>query len=549
MTTPPPEKLTAIPKIPQAFGEDDGQFYKYYDDLADELDEDMVTSLKSQLDGILIFAGLFAGVNSAFLAFTLPQMSPDPTDDTNALLFQIMLGGNSTIRSTADLPSASFSPATRAYTINVLFSLSLTLALLGSFLAVLGQQWLVYYRKRSGGGAEYQRWEQLRRYLGAKRWRLELVLDDVLPSLLQVALVIFCVAFILYLGILSRSLCYTIAAPLCVAGAIIVMTATCAAWDHWCPFKSPLSHIIQPILKHSVDTIGRIVGISGSYAVITIEWLVYRFRHGDAPFKSWMSVIPDRAHSITEWIKNRGQRPADATDQLKLVALKRVLCTSEDSNAITHAATNTRSITQSQLLSQILNDDELRSRFEALDTISFSSIMAYGAVSVTIQNTAISRSLLHMILMVGSAEDFLHYEDRCLFKDRANDPEYSSDLMKKLDNRLSDMSLVDQYPVDKECAECSHCVLLEYCMQLIPMLASTDRPKVIRVKPNDLEQPIHVIGPLKGFRPAWIESWTIKLSKEWDQLSGEGGKMTPNTEFRNWQLEKFKEFLRLYRNM
>ncbi|KIO21806.1 hypothetical protein M407DRAFT_79942, partial [Tulasnella calospora MUT 4182] len=134
-------KLTSIPEIPKAFGEDGGHFYRYYDALADELDEDMVKSLKSQLDGILIFAGLFAGVNSAFLALTLPDMKADPADDTNALLLQLVIGGNSSIRSGDDLPSATFTPSPDIFPVNVLFSLSLTLAIISSFLAVLGQQW------------------------------------------------------------------------------------------------------------------------------------------------------------------------------------------------------------------------------------------------------------------------------------------------------------------------------------------------------------------------------------------------------------------------
>lgn len=50
------EKLVKdIPKVPDEFGEDGGHFYRYYDDIADEFDEDMVTSLKTQLDGTLIF--------------------------------------------------------------------------------------------------------------------------------------------------------------------------------------------------------------------------------------------------------------------------------------------------------------------------------------------------------------------------------------------------------------------------------------------------------------------------------------------------------------
>ncbi|KAG8967083.1 hypothetical protein FRC05_002297 [Tulasnella sp. 425] len=527
MTTPPPKKLTAIPKIPQAFGEDGGLFYKYYDDIAEELDNDMVTSLKSQLDGILIF------------------MSPDPTDDTNALLFQILLGGNSTIKSPADLPSATFSPTSNTFTINVLFSMSLTLALLGSFLAVLGQQWLVYYRKRSGGGAESQRWEQLRRYLGAKRWRLELVLDDVLPSVLQVGLVIFCVAFVLYLGTLSRSLCYAIAAPLCMAGAIIVMMAMCAAWDHWCPFKSPLSHLSQPIFKHSAETFGRIVRNLGWGGVTAMTWLVRRlgFGLGSPGFQLWRSNVWYHAGKIPQWFK---QRPADATDQLQVIALKRVLCTSEDPDAIIHAAANMQSISQTQLLSQILNHDETWKR---LVTVSNPSSWFEATTSERIQSTAVAHSLLHVVLMVGSVEDLLLYDDRSLLKDRASDPEYSNDWVEKVEVRINDLFFMG-FDLEKDCAECSHCTFLNNSVELLWSIFSMDgRPKLIRIKPNHLERPIHVIGASKVIGPAWIEAWAITLSKEWDDLSGGEAELTPNSDVRNWQLKKTRDFLHLYRNI
>lgn len=51
-------RLKAIPDVPKEFGEDGGQFYRYYDALADELDEDMVKTIKSQLDSILIFVSI-----------------------------------------------------------------------------------------------------------------------------------------------------------------------------------------------------------------------------------------------------------------------------------------------------------------------------------------------------------------------------------------------------------------------------------------------------------------------------------------------------------
>ncbi|KAG9031571.1 hypothetical protein FS837_002951 [Tulasnella sp. UAMH 9824] len=529
------ETLTKLPPIPKEFGDDGGKFYKYYDELADELDDDMVASLKSQLDGILIF------------------LSADPAEDTNALLFQIMLGNNSTIRTPSDLPSASFTPPAGAYLINVLFSMSLTLAILGSFLAVLGQQWLVYYRKRGGGGAESQRWEQLRRYLGAKRWRLELVLDDVLPSLLQIALVIFCIAFILYLGTLSDSLCYTIAAPLCGAGAIIVLTAMCAAWDHWCPFKSPLSHLFQYILQGLAEVLGRVVGIPGSYTAVTLRWLRYRSRGGEDQLKNWMSGVVDEARTISEWLKARCLRTADASDYLKVVALKRVLCTSEDPIALIHSATAVQSISQSQLLTHILNDIEIRSRIEALDTISFSSVMFHGTEKVTMQNTAIARSLFHIALMVGSAEDFLHSDDRSLLKSQTDDQAYASQALEKLDDKFASFFPMKIFSVDTECPECSHCITMNYCMSLVSMITriGEEGPELVEIEPEHLARGKGVIGASRSVGIIWIEAWTIIMSKEWDQLFGGKGKrdLTPNTEECTWKLEKFREFLRLYQNM
>ncbi|KAG8965455.1 hypothetical protein FRC00_002702 [Tulasnella sp. 408] len=221
--------LFDVPVPPQEFGQDGGKFYHYYDTLADEIDDNMVAGLKEQLDGLLIFAGLFAGVNSAFLALTLPLMSPDPADDTNALLrdnnailLNIMLGRNDSLPSTNALPSETFSPTGKIVTVNVLFAVSLTFALVSSFLAVLGRQWLVYYRKRTGGGPERQRWEQLKRFLGAERWKLEGVLDDVLPSLLQIGLIIFCISLTIYLNTLLPMLSNVVGALMCAGLAILI---------------------------------------------------------------------------------------------------------------------------------------------------------------------------------------------------------------------------------------------------------------------------------------------------------------------------------------
>lgn len=278
MTTPAhnvsPPTIDKIPLPPREFGKDGGKFYRYYDNMAEEVDEDLTKALKEQLDGLLIFvspltffnlekdaengfqAGLFAGVNSAFLALTLPLLSADPADDTNALLaqnnailLQLALGRNDSLPTGSIVPSATFAPSAKVVTVNVLFSLSLTFAIISSFVAVLGRQWLIYYRKRSGAGPDHHRWEQLRRFLGAKVWSLELILDDLLPLLLQAGLVTFCVAFAVYLQVLNFKVSRFVAIALYISLAVFVCSALGAAWDPFCPFQSPASHFLSWVVS------------------------------------------------------------------------------------------------------------------------------------------------------------------------------------------------------------------------------------------------------------------------------------------------------------
>ncbi|KAG8907320.1 hypothetical protein FRC01_007729 [Tulasnella sp. 417] len=98
-----------IPSFPTKFGADEGEFFKHYDKIQDELDAEIVKRLKDNLDGLLVFvcyrsspvavsltnpfqAGLFAGVNTAFLALTLVLLDPEPIDDISDLLQQLMEG-------------------------------------------------------------------------------------------------------------------------------------------------------------------------------------------------------------------------------------------------------------------------------------------------------------------------------------------------------------------------------------------------------------------------------------------------------------------------
>ncbi|KAG8952103.1 hypothetical protein FRC04_005103 [Tulasnella sp. 424] len=526
MTSHLVEKLTSFPEIPKEFGEDGGKFYKFYDELADEIDEDLVKSLKAQLDGILIFAGLFAGVNSAFLALTLPQMSANPLDDTNALLLQLVSGKNNSI-TIADLPSASFSPPSDIYPINVLFSMSLTLALLASFLAVLGQQWLVHYRKRSGGGAEHQRWEQLRRYLGARRWGLELVLDHILPTLLQIGLIVFCISFILFLGTLSRSISYIIAAPMGLAATVVLVLAICAAWDQWCPFKSPLSHLLHFSFPPIFILLGRIWGTCIYNCAMFLkgaEQLVYRFisRQPSSSIGRWLKGVPRSSKSIAsatqKWFLAHIRRPGEDPDHLKAVALKRVICTSEDSNALIHAAINLQAYKNQDGLRQLLQDDEVHDRLR--DLFHAAHRRRSDNFIRSVETKAFGNSFLYIILSVGSIPDFFSSEERVSLSAQTPDQICSEHLYKRLGDDGGRFTDVVQSFQDCSCSKCCHCAELAFWEQMIGSLVSSS---------------------LRGFLPTTYHFGFYSLS-DFPEKQVPGSK-----DLDKWCMEKFFGVIELYR--
>ncbi|KAG8927193.1 hypothetical protein FRC01_007856 [Tulasnella sp. 417] len=319
--------LFEVPVPPQEFGQDGGKFYHYYDAFAEEIDDNMVSGLKEQLEGLLIFAGLFAGVNSAFLALTLPLMSPDPADDTNAILLNLALGRNDTLPSPSPLPSETFSPTGKVLTVNVLFSVSLTFAIISSFLAMLGRQWLVYYRKRTGGGPERQRWEQLKRFLGAERWRLEWVLDDFLPSLLQIGLIIFCISLTIYLNTLHPTLSK-------VVGALMT------AWALWDPCLYGPSNVRPP-------------GEDIEFESQTEELF------SDISDESFKSLCDKTLEFL-------GAKREGDDEELQIIAIRHAICTSDDAWTQIHAISNILSITDADLLQQLATDYEFFLRISEL---------------------------------------------------------------------------------------------------------------------------------------------------------------------------------------
>ncbi|KAJ7278828.1 hypothetical protein C8J57DRAFT_1304640 [Mycena rebaudengoi] len=111
---------------------------------AEKYDKGLVASWRSDMDGMLIFAGLFSASLTAFIIESYKKLSLDTGEATVALLAQIsgqLAGkvGNSTLVAVPLAPP--FVPPTTALICNALWFISLGLSLSSALIATLLEQW------------------------------------------------------------------------------------------------------------------------------------------------------------------------------------------------------------------------------------------------------------------------------------------------------------------------------------------------------------------------------------------------------------------------
>ncbi|KAG8965671.1 hypothetical protein FRC03_000306 [Tulasnella sp. 419] len=219
-------------------------FWKAYNDDADAQDHEIVESLGSDLDALLIFAGLFSASNVAFIVEAYKELRRDNVDTTNDLL-RIIIHNQIDPNQPVTDNKRVFKVDGRAIRINALFFASLSCSLFTAFGAVLGKQWLNHY-KREGKRmtlAERGR-ERQKKYIGLAFWHLEQVVET-LPTLLQLSLFLFLGALVDFIWPLNEATASVIAALSIVTFGFYVITTTIAALYPSAPFQTRFTAVIR----------------------------------------------------------------------------------------------------------------------------------------------------------------------------------------------------------------------------------------------------------------------------------------------------------------
>ncbi|KAG8927406.1 hypothetical protein FRC02_008224, partial [Tulasnella sp. 418] len=235
------------PAIPPEFGYDP-KYWKEYVELAKLRDRDFISGLNAHLDSLLTFAGLFSGVNTGFIVICLGLLDRGPSDKTNALIRILISQTTNATKAELDGASKEWFLETAGYQSSIFLSASLSCGLLAGMGAVLGKQWLSYYEKTGQIGTLDERAVILQNKMDSvDAYSFRTFLFS-LSVLIQIALFLFLIGFIIYLYDLNPDVAFIVIALVGLGFIVYAYTVVTAALDPECPFQTPVSMLLRRIV-------------------------------------------------------------------------------------------------------------------------------------------------------------------------------------------------------------------------------------------------------------------------------------------------------------
>ncbi|TFY70768.1 hypothetical protein EVG20_g2224 [Dentipellis fragilis] len=281
------------------YSEQTGQLWSNYVKLAEKRDKAVTTAWKDDMNGIIIFAGLYSAALTAFLVQSYQNLQENSADTSAALLKQavFLLGqlsqqlspNGSQVNISLPEPIPPFTVTSSSRRVNTLWFLSLILSLSAVLGATIVQQWAGYRMQvfhKLDNPIECSRIRQFL-YEGTAAWKLNIFIETI-PGLIHMALFLFFIGLADFLFSLDKAVA-SITSTLMLITTILYFASTgLPLLSPQSPYQTPLSNILW--------------------------WLSRKARGGDKPGKSQLStnMFDGRTQMAMAVSSGRSQRDARA---------------------------------------------------------------------------------------------------------------------------------------------------------------------------------------------------------------------------------------------
>jgi hypothetical protein len=291
-------------------------------------DKTLVESWKGDMNGILIFTGLFAVIVAVFIIDGYKYLLRNSNDTTNQLLSQISQQLSASATGSEPPPSfslPSFNAPVSMLWVNILWVLSLSLSVICALAAILVQQWARKYLLTTQIPSYPQRRARVRTYLfqGVLRFRLGAVANAV-PFLLHASVFFFFAGLVEFLFQVNHALAYVLLGCVFVGGKAYFILTILPFFYRNCPYMTPMSgplwRFIQALQFAFLFSFRRISGVVvpkwtlkrmdlKEYAGKCKERLFGGLQHGLE--QSAMSAAPELDSFSMRWTLNSLREPSE----------------------------------------------------------------------------------------------------------------------------------------------------------------------------------------------------------------------------------------------
>ncbi|KZV70894.1 hypothetical protein PENSPDRAFT_752164 [Peniophora sp. CONT] len=281
------------------------QFWSLYLSDAEKHDRLRAERWKGDMDGILIFTGLFAATVAAFVVYSLPTLSPDPDDQTLLLLQALVALSNSSAKG-AQIPvnpsATSFQPSSSEVWTNALWFMSLSVALVSALSAALVQQWARLYTRdvhlhRGRPTARGKAHSYLSQ--GIHRFKLEY-------AIIAVVCLLFAGLVVLLFSV-NKNIAIALSAFLSIFLSVyLILSALPLAFPN-APYNTPLT----PVLMATQFVFGVLIATTRRLSATVISYTSQLFMVGGARqsvYSDWSSKIDHPHKQVVQWKNLRGAR-------------------------------------------------------------------------------------------------------------------------------------------------------------------------------------------------------------------------------------------------
>ncbi|GJE88786.1 hypothetical protein PsYK624_048730 [Phanerochaete sordida] len=205
------------------------------------------------IDTLLVFAGLFSAILTAFITQTYPSLQPNGTATTNGLLALSLRAQLQTTAShlldtldpilishAASISPTPFTPASSDRWINIFFFLSLLFSLAAALFGILAKQWLREYMKWNSP-LNNPRDNVLIRQIRIEAWdtwRVAAIISSI-PILLEFGMFLFLAGVVILLWTLDDVVAKVITVFAALFTSIICAFTLLPIFSKRCPYRSP----------------------------------------------------------------------------------------------------------------------------------------------------------------------------------------------------------------------------------------------------------------------------------------------------------------------